>query len=1074
MKNWIYLLVIFLFLFTDISAQYYIRGSVKNAEGEAVPRANVILRTGHTKGLTNQQGVFELTSFRKIDTLVCSALGYQTQSIPLVMTQDEQNQLAVTLQASTELLDEVEVSTGYQFIPRERATGSFTQVDQSLLNRRVSTDLLSRLEDVVPGLSLNRDSDNPNHQSNISIRGQSTISARPDPLIVIDNFPYEGNMDNINPNDVASITILKDAAAASIWGARAGNGVIVITTKKGGKNQPIKVGAIANVTIGQKRDLFYDQKMSVSDFIDLEAYLFEKGYYNTAEKSLNHAPLTPVVESLIKERDGLITSEEHKDFIASLRSKDIRNDLNRYVYRPQINQQYQVSLSGGGERQSFYLSAGLDKERQEVRGSDMYRISLNANNNYFLLKDKLEINTGLSFIETHAKDAGQLASGILSYTDNTSVIYPYATLADANGQPLPLIKEYRQDFISNATDLGLLDWSYRPLDEFNAVDKVDKESDFRVNLGAKYQLLPFLRVDALYQFQKNFGGYNLLYKEDSYFARDLINTFTQFGADGSLSYPVPMGGIFTFEDRELTGHNGRLQLNLNKAWGDVEVNAIAGYEIKDLVNASKEQRWYGYDDLHAISQDVDYLNPYGYAYSEGGSSGYIPSVKGERELSDRFVSYYSNASVAYQNKYVLSASARFDQSNLFGVKTNNKGVPLWSAGLSWDLTKEHFFHSNWVGYLRTRLTYGHSGNINRSVSAYPTARYDNGSYSDTKIPYAVISNPPNPDLRWEQVTTVNMGLDFSLLKNRISGTFEYYNKKGVNLIGPIIKPSSSGVTSFTGNFASIKGHGFDLDIQTKNLTGAFKWQTNLLYSYVQDVVTDYEGTAAMTQYLQSGTSGAYPVKDKPLRYIYSYAWAGLSPETGDPQGYFDGEVSTDYAKIIGSASLDNVVYNGSSRPTSFGAIRNTFTYKNLSLSANISYRFGYFYRRESLRYNGQIMAGKWAHADYALRWQQPGDELHTIVPSMPVYGASNITNRDNFYLNSEALVERGDHIRLQDIRLSYLVNQVPGWHALSRLEVYAYMNNIGLLWKASDADLDPDFRTRKPVRTIAFGINFNF
>lgn len=1068
------ILLLFMLALLKLQAQTTVKGRVVDSEGKGIAGVNIGFQNAKTNTLTDQNGNFSIRFTIKTDTLVFTAVGYDTYVSPLNQLPREATGYLVTLQASLQTLDAVEVSTGYQTIPRERATGSFTQVDQSLLNRRVSTDLLSRLEDIVPGLSLNRDGENPNHQSQISIRGQNTISGRPDPLIVIDNFPYEGSMENINPNDVESITILKDAAAASIWGAKAGNGVIVITTKKGKRNQPTKVNAVSNITLGQKQDLYYQPRMSVSDFIEVENFLFEKGYFNTAENSLNHAPLTPVVESLINRRDGLISGEEHDRFISSLQNIDIRDGLDRHMYRTQINQQHLISLTGGSENQQFHLSAGLDKERRSVRGNDAQRISLNANNSYRLLKDRLQVNAALSFIETRKNDANQLANDITRRTDNTSVVYPYAQLADENGQALALIKEYRKDFVDGATEMGLLNWSYRPLAEFNKVTNVDKATDYRLNLGMQYKISAALRVDALYQFQKNFDSRHLLYDADSYFARDLINTFTQIADDGTTAYPIPRGAILNFGDSEMTGHNGRLQLNFNKTWKDLQVNAIAGYEIKDLLTVSKQQRWYGYDKLHATSQAVDYLNPYRYAYSASGLSGYIPNVNTERELSDRFVSYYTNASLGYKNRYVLSASARFDQSNLFGVETNDKGVPLWSVGLSWDLTAEDFFKSGWVSYLRARATYGRSGNVNRSVSAYPTAYYNNGSFSDTKMPYAVITNPPNADLRWEQVRTLNLGIDFSFWKSRINGSLEYYRKRGEDLIGPIVKPSSSGVSSFTGNFANIKGQGVDLNLQTVNLKGAFTWETNYLYSYVNDVVTDYEANITMNQYLQYGNTGAYPVKGKPLRSIYSYAWAGLNSENGDPQGYLDGNVSSDYGQIIGTASLDNLIFGGAARPTSFGSIRNTFTYRNVSLSANVSYRFGYYFRRESVRYNSEVLAGRWGHADYGLRWRQPGDEQRTSVPSVPTYGASNITNRDNFYLYSEALVESGDHIRLQDVRLSYWIDRISGWNALSRLELYMYANNLGILWKASNTDLDPDFRIQKPIRTIAFGVNLNF
>lgn len=167
------------------------------------------------------------------------------------------------------------------------------------------------------------------------------------------------------------------------------------------------------------------------------------------------------------------------------------------------------------------------------------------------------------------------------------------------------------------------------------------------------------------------------------------------------------------------------------------------------------------------------------------------------------------------------------------------------------------------------------------------------------------------------------------------------------------------------------------------------------------------------------------------------------------------------------------MFNGSSRPTSFGSIRNDFSYGGFSLSANISYRLGYYFRKETVRFQ-EVLSNGWAHGDYGLRWQKPGDELNTTIPSSPIYGAANISNRDNFFIYSEALVEKGDHIRLQDIKISYLFNKMKFVRIpFDRVQVYLYADNLGILWKSTGKDIDPDFRYMKPIRTLAFGVSIN-
>ena len=274
-------IILFFILFTCslAQAQTILKGRIISAtDSLPLPGASIRIQGNNTGQSTAADGSFSI-SINEDNVLHVSYLGYQSREINLRLQHD--NPLLILLQENENRLSEVVVSTGYQSLPKERATGSFVQVDNELLNRRVSTDVLSRLEDAVPGLVFNRQGD-----SRISIRGQSTISANAEPLIVLDNFPYEGDINSINPNDIESITVLKDAAAASIWGARAGNGVIVINTKKGRYKQALKVAVNSSVNIGARPDLFYEPKISSSDYIAMEQLLFSRGFYK-ASRNLN-------------------------------------------------------------------------------------------------------------------------------------------------------------------------------------------------------------------------------------------------------------------------------------------------------------------------------------------------------------------------------------------------------------------------------------------------------------------------------------------------------------------------------------------------------------------------------------------------------------------------------------------------------------------------------------------------------------------------------------------------------------------------------------------------------------------
>lgn len=1051
-------------------AQHILKGKVIDNKNLPIPGATVLIKDTNISTSTDNIGFFSLITNETEVRLSVYAMGYVRAELQVTLPLSKD--LQIVLDSSIEDLPDVVVSTGYQSLSNEEITGSYVQIPNDLLNRRVSTNILNRLEDLVPGLTINRDGIGSSHQSQISIRGQNTISGKPDPLIVIDNFPYDGGMENINPNDVESITVLKDAAAASIWGAKAGNGVIVINTKKGIRNREAKVDIHSSLKIGMKPDLFYSPKMSISDYIDMEIALFGHGYFSLAEKSLNHAPLSPVIETLISERDGNISRDEMVNYINSIKKSDIRSDLNKHFYRSSVDKQYQINLSGGGEKQQYYLSGGYDQNIGNVRGTDFGRITLNANNTYFLSKGNLQISPGISYIENWGNSAGVPIHEIIQKTSNSSIAYPYAQLTDEDGNALPLIKDYRKSFIDEAESQGFLDWEYRPLDDIKFINKRNKVNDLRLNMAVNYKILEGFNVDLLYQYQNNQLKKLDLFSLESYYVRDMINKFAQRKNDGSLDFPLPKGAILDRSNSFMVGHNSRLQLNYQKQWDAIKLNTIGGYEIKDLNTNNTQLRVYGYDEIHATNVLVDYINPYPYSFSSFGT-GYIPNTNSERDLSDRFLSYYTNTSLSYLNRYILTGSVRYDQSNLFGVKANKRGVPLWSLGLSWNVLNDFSIKPEWISYLRLRSSYGVSGNINRTVAAYPTAGYNNGSFSDTKLPYAIIGNPPNPHLKWEQVRMLNLGLDFSFAKNILNGTIDYFNKRGTDIIGAIPKASSSGVSVYTGNFSDIKGHGVDLSLTSNNLNGPFGWRTNFQYGYVKDIVTDYKADASIAQYLQYGHTSTFAIEGRPLHAIYSYAWAGLDPADGAPLGYLNNEISRDYTRIIGTATLNDLVFNGSSRPTSFGSMRNDFSYGGFSLSANISYRLGYYFRKETVRFQ-EVLSNGWAHGDYGLRWQKPGDELNTMIPSSPNYGEANISNRDNFFVYSEALVEKGDHFRLQDIKISYLINKLKfATMPFGQVQVYLYADNLAILWKSTDKDIDPDFRYEKPIRTLAFGISIN-
>jgi TonB-dependent SusC/RagA subfamily outer membrane receptor len=379
-----------------------IKGKIVNEQNEPIPGATIAIKGSNQQTSTNENGEFTLFGVNELNlNIEITSINYETQEI----NWQGEPELDIRLKQHISELSKVSVvSTGYQKIIRDKTPGSFTKIDNELLNRRVSTNIIDRLEGITSGLIFNRNINPSVNQSSISIRGRSTIFANANPLIVVDNFPYTGDINNINPNDVENITVLKDADAASIWGAYSGNGVIVITTKKGKYNQPLKLSFNSNVTVSAKPDQYYLPSMSSPDFIEVEQLLFDSGYYRGAELNPSHPVLSPAVEIMIKKRDGDISASEAAAQLDVLKSQDRRKDLDKYFYRHGVNQQYALNASGGSYNNNYYFSVGYDKNLSTAVRNDFNRLTLTANNSFAWLKKKLELNTGIIFTSSTARN----------------------------------------------------------------------------------------------------------------------------------------------------------------------------------------------------------------------------------------------------------------------------------------------------------------------------------------------------------------------------------------------------------------------------------------------------------------------------------------------------------------------------------------------------------------------------------------------------------------------------------------------------------------------------------------------
>lgn len=1051
-----------------VAQQHTFTGKITESNtGKPLSGVAVIIQNINAVTNTDKNGIFSLTTGESRLSLLISKAGYESQSLDIQLPL--QKELKISLSAKVTEIEEVSLSTGYQKIPKERSTGSFSSVDSKLLQQQVTTNIMDRLPAIANGLTVSK---GLTEDGQLMIRGLSTMQGPKNPLIVVDNFPYEGSISNINPNIIESVTILKDAAASSIWGARAANGVIVITTKAAKNNQATSVEFTANTTLSAKPNLNYSRQISSSDFIDVEMQLFNKGYYDTDLNSASHPTLTPVVTILNKEKQGLLSHNDAMNEINKLRNVDVRDQYRKYMYQPMENRQYALNIFGSTPKLSWTSFIGYDDDTGNL--SEKYQ-RLNARfQNIWKPTEKLTVTTGMYYTNTTTK-SGRSAYNSITMRNNWKV--PYMQFADDTGNPLVMNHMLDQDYKNSLQGTGLLDWNYYPLTDWMHNITQNKTSELILNAGLNYKIIKGLDIDIKYQYQHNNGESSTLYDEQSYYARNYVNNFAKKNTDGSISFAVPKGGIFDKGISETIVNNLRGQMNYNRSFGKHSLNAIAGGEIRETITQYNNNRYYGYNTNTLSTAGIDYTHQYPNFVT--GSLDFIERGTSLRETNIRFVSVYANAAYTYDKRYTLSGSVRQDASNLFGLKTNQQWNPFWSAGLSWNLSNESFYNFNFLPYLKLRSSYGFNGNIDPSMVAVTTILFDTDLSVYTGGNTARIDKFYNPNLRWETIKMMNIGLDFGLKNNLVTGSIEYFKKEGSNLFGTAPLDYTTGVKSMLWNVAGMKGRGIDIELKTKNIDKTVKWNSIINFSIYNDKVTNYYLPATFANSFVVNSGSIAPISGivgLPVYGVFAYKWAGLDSQTGDPQGYLDGEVSKDYTKILNSSrGIEDLEYFGSAIPTKYGSFINMIAYQRFSLDIGITYKFGYWFRRSSINYT-DLIASRDGHSDYSKRWQNPGDELWTNIPSNPY---TTNSARDAFYNGSSVLVERGDHIRLQYLTLNYnfrkenLAN-LP----IQNLQLFASVNNLGILWKANKASIDPDYNwgtySLKPVTTYSIGLRTQF
>lgn len=1045
---------------------FTLRGFVLDKNKNPLPGVSVSIK-GTTRGTyTNIDGKFTI-NVKQSDILIFSLIGFVDKSIKV----GRRYHMKVFLEENREQLDEV-VVTGFQTISKERATGSYNLVKTRDLEKP-AIDLSSKLVTSISGIQATVNDDG---KAKFTIRGKTSLNANAQPLVVVDGFPIEGDFNSLNPNTVKSVTILKDAAAASIWGARAANGVIVVTTHEPMKASPIKVSLNMFTRVKERIDLDYSNPIASSaEQLQYEQMAYGKwggvlpaGGFSDATKKY-----TKGLIALWKYDQGMI-SESQKDAIRNqLSTIDYKDDVYKYLLQNPIYQQYNLSLSGATNKMGAVVNLFFDKNDSHYIGTNSKRYQIDSKIRYELAP-WLDLRIS-SMLQYNKNTNNGVSSGDIT---NLS---PYENLVNADGSYTSIVKDYFLPVFDQVPleQFPYRDWSYNPLREMRNRDITSTRLNARINAGLTFKILKGLTYNTNIQYEIFSTKNRNLYYEDSYEVRNSVNKYTDWDRTNGkvLTTHVAKGNILSESSNENINYTFRNTVRFNRLIGKKHrLNATAGFDISQFLYKGKSNpRIYGYND-ETLSKGY-YPNGIGGAgdlrlKDWRGNSTSIGVLDSYSYRVDKFISMYGVGAYTYNEKYSLSASIRTDASNLITDDPSFRYAPFWSVGASWNLTNEKFMKGiDFVNFLKLYSSYGYSGNIDKSTGFRPLISLSSSPDIYSEENSARINSYGNPTLRWEKTGTLNFGVNYSLFKSKLFGKIELYRKHGEDLIANISMPSVNGTTSQKFNNAEILNKGIEIEVgyRTKILN-TVGWETNLAYSYNKNevlklFVTNYSGGALV--------SGNY-MEGKDASTIWAYEYAGVhdnQPTIKGPNGTFQ-----PFGKLLPS-TVDGRTYckeMGVRVAPHTMVFTNNFSYKDLNLSFIVTGKFGHVFRKQSFNYPTIW----WSKLRVNNSVKDAINSDGSAIPPLPLSdNEPKFYLWDRYYNYLSYLWEDASHLRFQEIALSY---NVHGAYVkalgISNIRLSFQVNNLGVLAFNKDG-VDPEFAMGsfgKPTRAYTFGIKLDF
>ncbi|WP_172726495.1 SusC/RagA family TonB-linked outer membrane protein [Butyricimonas faecalis] len=1070
----------------QVKKEMEIRGVVKDKNGDPLPGVTVLVG-GTTLGTaTDGKGEFLLkVPEQESVALHFSFVGMKTQEL---VFKKGQQPLTVVMEEDSESIEEI-VVTGYQQIEKRNLTSSVVTVKTSELQTIGASSIEQMLQGVVPGLSVVNTSASPGAAPKIRIRGTATIAGNADPLWVLDgvilensvpvtaadlNSPDVMNMFNsviggINPNDIESITVLKDASATAIYGTRAANGVIVVTTKKGKANSfNISYQHTSSISIRPHYDDF--DLLNSKERVALAWENYEDGL------SLWGGTYADGISGL----EGLLNSyalgQISKDQLNTMVNKleEVNTDWFKILFRNAYTQTHNLSVSGGTEKTNYYISLNYNGEEGVDKASEYKNYGGMVKLNTQLFQG---VNMG-AIVQVDRRDREMYHSSLdlFNYAVRSSRAIP---LREDNGD----LHYYIGSVSGRASKINVLN-------ELANSGNESTQTDAKGIVNLTVNLYKGLKYEGLFSYASSHStARDYATEKTAYVATIRGYGYGEGSEDNVKKSPLPYGGVYnetTYEQRSSLIRNGLTYKG--SLMDDLSIDVLLGQEFRNTNYKGLTSNIYGY--FH------DRGNTF-YEPALGESTGHLKRNKTTRNLVDRSnISYYGVISAMYDNRYVLNANIRFDGSNLFGSNPKYRYLPLWSVSGRWIISNESFLSDNTlISNLALRASYGLRGNIveDSSPSIIAAALPPNAV---TGLFEMEIQQAPNPDLKWETTASFNAGLEIALFDNRLSLDIDYYLDKSKDLIAYKGVSSVSGFSGKYVNYANVTNQGLDVALSGTILKSKdWNWTAAFNMGYVKNEVTKSKSTAQTKYLVQSVYTPGEVYEGKPVNGMFSYRFAKLDGK-GMPMFYDkDGNVlGVDSDEIVNFPyDIENLKYEGTRDPMLSGGLNTRVAYKNVSLSMLFAFGLKNVVRLPSRAYVSAPNSDENANSSIKDRWRPGQDNTGKTIPALSSGDGLIMTADDNFYATdwynlSDATVVPGDYLRFRNLMIEYRlplrwVNKVViGDKKLSSVTLKFQAQNLFVLADKRLKGYDPEtinyttnaYGSLPLARTFTLGLNVNF